>query len=168
MLIKINGQLKHSMVNGPGVRYVIFMQGCPHNCPGCHNPDTHDITKGKIADTDFILMNIIGTKALDGITVSGGEPFMQPESLHALTFGAKYLGLNVWVYTGYRYEQIASGELGDDALAALSQIDVLVDGPFVESLKSDEHIWRGSSNQRLIDVQVSLKAGYPVPYVYQN
>lgn len=168
MLIKINGQLKHSMVNGPGVRYVIFMQGCPHNCPGCHNPDTHDIQKGKVADTDFILMNIISTKALDGITVSGGEPFMQPEALHALVFGAKSLGRNVWVYTGYQYEQIASGELGADALAALHEIDVLVDGRFIESLKSDECIWRGSTNQRLVDVKASLEAGHVVPYVYTN
>ena len=155
--VRLSGIKKHSSVNGPGVRYVLFFQGCPHRCPGCQNPETHDPAGGTERLTDDVIREILQTKYLDGLTFSGGDPLMQPQAVIEIAGTAKKAGLSLWLYTGWTYEQIINGAAGETAKEALTRLDVLVDGPFVEKLKTGRAIWRGSDNQRLIDVQRSLK-----------
>lgn len=154
----LSGIKKHSSVNGPGVRYVLFFQGCPHHCPGCQNPETHDPTGGKITNINTVIQDILNTKYLDGITFSGGDPLMQPEAVIEIAKAIKKnTNLTIWLYTGWTFEQIQNNITGNTAKEALTYIDILVDGPFMEKLKTKDAIWRGSSNQRLINVQKSLK-----------
>ena len=155
--VRISGSKKHSSVNGPGVRYVLFFQGCPHNCPGCQNPETHDPMGGRLRNVADVIQEILHTKFLDGLTFSGGDPLMQPEAVIEIADAVKKAGLNIWLYTGWTFEQIQQDVAGEKAKEALTHLDVLVDGPFVEKLKTGRAIWRGSDNQRLIDVQQSLK-----------
>ena len=155
--VRISGSKKHSSVNGPGVRYVLFFQGCPHNCPGCQNPETHDPAGGTERIVANVVQDILQTKYLDGLTFSGGDPLLQPEAVIEIAQAVKKTGLNIWLYTGWTFEQIQKGAAGEKAKEALTLLDVLVDGPFVEKLKTGHAIWRGSDNQRLIDVQQSLK-----------
>ncbi|MGI5888160.1 MAG: anaerobic ribonucleoside-triphosphate reductase activating protein [Oscillospiraceae bacterium] len=156
---RIAGKVRHSSVDGPGVRFVIFFQGCPHDCPGCQNPDTHDPSGGTETTAEALIEEIKSTRYLDGITLSGGDPMMQPEAAAAIADAAHDMGLNVWSYTGWTFEEIMDGRAGEKAREALSHIDVLVDGRFVSSLKSTECIYRGSTNQRLIDLKKSLASG---------
>ncbi len=165
--VKIAGAQKHSSVNGPGVRYVLFMQGCQHRCPGCQNPETHDISEGVEMSIDAVVSDILTTRYLDGLTLSGGDPLFQPEASKEIAKHAKEAGLNVWLYTGWTFAQIMDGKAGQTAKEVLSFIDVLVDGPYVETLKSTEVIWRGSTNQHLVDVQKSLENGHEVEYECQ-
>ncbi|MBQ8700106.1 MAG: anaerobic ribonucleoside-triphosphate reductase activating protein [Acidaminococcaceae bacterium] len=157
--VRISGSKKHSSVNGPGVRYVLFFQGCPHHCPGCQNPETHDPVGGTERNVADVIQEILQTKYLDGLTFSGGDPLLQPEAVIEIARAAKNAGLNIWLYTGWTFEQIQKGAAGEKAKEALTQLDVLVDGPFVEKLKTGNAIWRGSDNQRLIDVERSLAEG---------
>ena len=157
--VRISGLKKHSSVNGPGVRYVLFFQGCPHHCPGCQNPETHDPVGGTECEISEVVQEILQTKYLDGLTFSGGDPLLQPEAVIEIAAAAKNAGLNLWLYTGWTFEQIQNGAAGEKAKEALTQLDVLVDGPFVEKLKTGRAIWRGSDNQRLIDVQRTLAEG---------
>ena len=150
--VRISGSKKHSSVNGPGVRYVLFFQGCPHHCPGCQNPETHDPVGGTERNVADVIQEILQTKYLDGLTFSGGDPLLQPDAVIEIARAAKNAGLNIWLYTGWTFEQ-------EKAKEALTQLDVLVDGPFVEKLKTGNAIWRGSDNQRLIDVPRSLAEG---------
>lgn len=162
-VVRISGRKKHSSVNGPGVRYVLFMQGCPHNCAGCQNPDTHDPDGGTAEDLDAVIQEILSVKYLDGITLSGGDPLMQPCAAEEIARAAKDAGLDVWLYTGWTFEEILSGKAGEEAKNVLPYLDVLVDGRFVLRLRDDgASKWRGSSNQRLIDVPASMAAGSPV------
>ena len=153
MKIVIAGAKKHSLVDGPGVRYTLFMQGCPHNCKGCHNPDTHDINKGKILDVKDVYNDIITTRYIDGVTISGGDPFFQPEALCELLKMLKEQGLSIWCYSGWLFEDLL---LNKKQAKALKYVDVLVDGKFEEDKKSKECMFRGSTNQRIIDVQATL------------
>ena len=153
MKIVIAGAKKHSLVDGPGVRYTLFMQGCPHNCKGCHNPDTHDINKGKILDVKDVYNDIITTRYIDGVTISGGDPFFQPEALRELLKMLKEQGLSIWCYSGWRFEDLL---LNKKQAKALKYVDVLVDGKFEEDKKSKECMFRGSTNQRIIDIQATL------------
>ena len=153
MKIVIAGAKKHSLVDGPGVRYTLFMQGCPHNCKGCHNPDTHDINKGKILDVKDVYNDIITTRYIDGVTISGGDPFFQPEALCELLKMLKEQGLSIWCYSGWRFEDLL---LNKKQAKALKYVDVLVDGKFEEDKKSKECMFRGSTNQRIIDIQATL------------
>ena len=162
MTVFIAGIERHSSVNGPGVRYVVFLQGCPHHCPGCHNPDTWDISKGKAYQIKDLVNDIASTKYIDGVTLSGGDPLYQPLAVKELTDQLQKLGINVWCYTGWTYEQIQQGVAGYEAKEALLGIDVLVDGPFVLSKLSEDCVYRGSSNQRLIDVKRSIREGRAV------
>lgn len=137
--------IRGTTVDGPGFRTAIYMAGCPHNCPGCHNPGSHDpnggteMTVGEIA-------KIIEEEDFD-VTLSGGDPFMHPEEAAAIADAAHKLGHTVWCYTGYTIEQIKA----DSRLSGLlTHIDVLVDGPFVQSLHNPDLLFRGSSNQRII------------------
>lgn len=155
--------LRHSLVNGPGIRCVLFLQGCTHHCPGCQNPETHDIHGGTPCSTQAILNDILTDRNLDGVTLSGGDPLLQPKACTEIAKACKQHGLSVWVYTGYLFEDICTEKLGKDAANLLQYIDVLVDGLFNEALKNENCLWRGSTNQRLIDVPASLgNQGKPI------
>ncbi len=161
MKVRIAGYKKHSMVNGPGVRFVLFLQGCPHHCRGCQNPDTWDPAGGQEAETERLIELIARTRYLDGITLSGGDPLCQPAAAAQIAQAARQAGLSVWCYTGWTLEQVLAGEAGPAARdRLLPLVDVLVDGPFEEEKLSDACIWRGSTGQRLIDVKASLAAGH--------
>ena len=155
MRISLSGVTGDSIVDGPGLRLTIFTQGCLHHCPGCHNPQTHDPEGGSWADTEDILAAAADNPLLDGITLSGGDPFLQPVPCLALAEGAHKIGLNVWTYTGYTWEALLE-ENDAEKLALLKETDVLVDGPFLLAERSLELRFCGSRNQRLIDVKKSL------------
>ncbi len=152
MDIRLSGLTNDSIVDGKGIRLTVFTQGCEHHCPNCHNPQTHDLNGGYLKNMDEIVAMMEENLLLDGITLSGGEPFLQVVPCTELAKKAHALGLNVWAYTGFVWENM----LGTEKEELLREVDVLVDGPFVESLKSLDIVFRGSSNQRLIDVQKSL------------
>ena len=158
MEIRIAGTVNDSIVDGPGYRYTIFTQGCPHHCPGCHNPETHPFDGGKIVDTQTIIDQFCENPLLDGITLSGGDPFCQPEECLVLAQAARESRLTVWAYTGYTWEALLK-ENDPARMALLQAIDVLVDGPFILAQRSLELKFCGSRNQRLIDVPKSLAAG---------
>lgn len=160
MRFRLAGVVNDSIVDGPGLRLAVFAQGCPHHCPECHNPQSHDFNGGEWGDTAEILRIAEDNCLLDGITLTGGEPFCQPEACAELARGAHELGLNVWVYTGYLFENLLNGT--DAQRELLKNADVLVDGPFLIAQKSMDVRFRGSKNQRLIDVQKSLNAGHAV------
>ena len=155
MRISLSGVTWDSIVDGPGLRLTIFTQGCLHHCPGCHNPQTHDPEGGSWADTEDILAAAAENPLLDGITLSGGDPFLQPVPCLALAEGAHKIGLNVWTYTGYTWEALWE-ENAPEKIALLKETDVLVDGPFLLAERSLELRFCGSRNQRLIDVKKSL------------
>lgn len=148
-----------SIVDGPGLRMVVWTQGCIHNCKNCHNPQTHDLCGGFEVDTKDIIDNIKSLKLQRGITLSGGEPFLQPEALEEIAKEAKSNKLDIWSYTGFTFEQLLNKKNPSyfKNLNLLKQIDVLVDGKFMEDRKDISLKFRGSSNQRIIDVQKSLK-----------
>lgn len=156
--IRISGIERESIVDGEGIRYVIFTQGCPHHCPGCHNPQTHSFDGGKVISIDTLLDDISKRKDwLDGITLSGGEPFCQTDQCSAIAEKAHEMGLTVWCYTGYLFEDLYGQEN-----ELLKHIDILVDGPFVLEERSLELVFKGSRSQRVIDVPASLKEGVVV------
>ena len=158
MEIRINGTVQDSIVDGPGIRFAVFTQGCPHHCPGCHNPDTHDPAGGTLTDTETLISDLKRNPLLDGLTLSGGEPFCQPEACRELARAAHKLGLNVWCYTGYTWEALQR-ENDPACMALLSEVDVLVDGPFILARRSLELKFCGSGNQRLIDVKATFGSG---------
>lgn len=147
-----------SIVDGEGIRTVIWTQGCIHNCKGCHNPDTHSFTEGFMIDIEDVKTMLTNLKGQSGITFSGGDPMCQPKECTEIAKYAKKLGLNVWCYTGYTYERLMEMSKKDKSYKTfLKYIDVLVDGPFILSKKSFDVKFRGSKNQRIIDVVKSLK-----------
>ena len=158
--MKIAGTIKHSMVNGPGIRFVVFFQGCIHHCKDCQNMDTWDIDGGDYIEPKELMALIKNTKLLDGVTLSGGDPFMQPVDAAFIARSCHEMGLSVWCYTGYTYEQIMEGKAPQGARELLMQTDVLVDGRFEIGLKSEDCLYRGSTNQRLIDVKESIEKGF--------
>lgn len=160
MEIRLAADLQQdSIVDGEGIRTVIWTQGCPHNCLGCHNPITHDFEGGALVDIELIKDDIDKLDGQDGITFSGGDPFVQPLACSILAKHAKERGLNIWCYTGYTFEHLLElSKVKSDIKAFLDQIDVLVDGKFEISKKSYSAIFRGSTNQRIIDVKKSLKS----------
>lgn len=156
--MRIANTVEDSIVDGPGLRVTVFTQGCPHNCPGCHNPDTHDPQGGRESSVDQLIAQLAVNPLTRGLTLSGGEPFLQGEDCARLAAAAHAKGLDVWTYSGYRYEVLAAGE-DPGWRALLAETDVLVDGPYLEKEKSYEIHFRGSRNQRLIDVPASRRAG---------
>ena len=164
MILRVAGAANDSIVDGPGIRLAIFTQGCPRKCPGCHNPETHDPAGGYDMPVSTIIRHIDENGLLDGIRLSGGDTGMHPLPLIPICDYCHEKGLNVWAYSGYTYEQLIEGAAGPDATELLRHCDVLVDGPFVLALRSLELDWRGSSNQRIIDVPASLAAGEVVPW----
>ena len=161
MEIRISGIVDESIVDGPGFRMAVFVQGCPHHCPGCHNPQTHDFDGGTWMDTEDIVRRAIDNPLLDGVTLTGGEPFCQPEACAEIARQARQAGLNVWSYSGWTYEQLLHKP---ECRCLLDQLDVLVDGPFVLEMRTLELRFRGSSNQRLIDVKRSLHENRTIEY----
>lgn len=143
-----------SIVDGEGVRTVVWTQGCPHHCPGCHNASTWDFNDGALIDVEDVITELKKIKNQDGITLSGGDPVCQAEACYEISKAAHSMGLNVWCYTGFTYEQML---LNPKARKLLEQIDVLVDGKFVQEEKSYDIYFRGSRNQRIIDVPKSLE-----------
>ena len=163
MLIRIAGIEPESIVDGPGYRFAIFVQGCPHACPDCHNPETHDFEGGKLVDTAEIIAHLGKNPLVRGLTLSGGEPMLKAAELTEIAQAAKKQGMNVWCYTGYRLEQL--DEANDEAQQRLlGLIDVLVDGPFVAAKRSLALSFCGSANQRLIDMKKTREAGQIVLY----
>lgn len=160
--LRINGIIEESIVDGEGFRFVIFTQGCPHHCEGCHNPQTHPFSGGREIDTAELYERILQNPLLKGVTFSGGEPFCQASPLAQLAQQLhETTRLDVAVYTGYTVEQLlasADPAVGD----LLEQADVLIDGPFVLSKRDLTLPFRGSSNQRLLDGRQSLHQGRAV------
>lgn len=156
--MRIAGTVNDSIVDGPGLRFTVFTQGCPHRCPGCHNPNTHDPEGGYDVGTDEIVRQIRKNPLLSGVTLSGGEPFMQSAACLEIAKAAHDAKLNVWAYTGYTWEHLMK-ENDPGRMALLREVDVLVDGPYIADKRSLELDFCGSSNQRLIDVQQSLLHG---------
>lgn len=171
-MLRIAGIEKESIVDGEGLRYVIFTQGCSHNCHGCHNPETHDFNGGKIVNTQDLLNEILANPLLDGVTLSGGDPLFQAKQCIEIVKACKENNLTVWLYTGFEFEQFIrflNNEKCDERInkymiSLLRKVDVVVDGPFIESKKTLDSLFRGSSNQRLIDSKKSLRSRKIVEY----
>lgn len=160
MELRIAGTVNDSIVDGPGFRFTVFTQGCPHHCEGCHNPHTHDFDGGEITTTEEILEKIYKNPLLDGITLSGGEPFCQAKPLAEISRSVREKGLNVVAYSGYTFEQLTKGANDENGWGELlSLVDFLVDGRFELEKRSLALHFRGSSNQRVIDVKKSLETG---------
>ena len=159
--MRIANTVSDSIVDGPGLRFAVFTQGCPHHCPGCHNPETHDPKGGKEVPVEELAARMGKDPLIQGLTLSGGEPFAQAADCLILARAAHAAGWTVWTYSGYTLEAIlAKGD--SDWLALLEETDVLVDGPFLEKEQSYDLRFRGSRNQRLIQVKETLAQGKPV------
>lgn len=165
MEIRIAGTVEDSIVDGPGLRFVVFTQGCPHHCDGCHNPETHDFAGGKVTTTDALFEQCMENPLCSGVTFSGGEPFCQSEALYELGSRFKSAGKHLMCYSGWTFEELLAKAQREESVGKLLSIaDVLVDGKFDISKRSLSLQYRGSSNQRLINVQESLKTGTTVVY----
>ncbi|HBL40994.1 MAG TPA: anaerobic ribonucleoside-triphosphate reductase activating protein [Ruminococcaceae bacterium] len=153
--LRLFGVEPESIVDGPGIRFSIFVQGCPHGCPGCHNPGSHDFAGGYDGNTDELFEAIRTNPYLTGVTFSGGEPFCQAAPLAALAERIhRELGKTVMVYTGYTLEKLEEmAQTREDIAALLNQADTLVDGPFILAERDLSLLFRGSRNQRIIDMK---------------
>ena len=152
-----------SIVDGEGIRAVIWTQGCSHNCEGCHNPETHDFKKGYLKKIDDVKEELNKLKNHDGVTLSGGDPMFQAKQVLEIAKHCKKIGLNVWCYTGFTFEQLLEiCKKNTNVLELLKNIDVLVDGKFRLAEKSMDILFRGSKNQRILDVKKSLNQGKAV------
>lgn len=160
-MLDLSGIVSDSIVDGPGIRTTVFSQGCPHRCPGCHNPETWEFGCGTPVEEERILEIVRSNPLCRGVTFSGGEPFAQAEGFTKLAELLKAAGYEVASYSGYTFEQLLLGTPWQRRL--LEKIDVLIDGPFLLEQKSLELSFRGSRNQRILDVPASLRAGVAVP-----
>ncbi|MDR0388560.1 MAG: radical SAM protein [Spirochaetaceae bacterium] len=157
-LLTIGGIEAESIVDGPGFRYTVFVQGCDFRCPGCHNPALQSFSGGRRVSIAEITAAVRANPLLSGLTLSGGDPFTQAVPCAALAEQVRALGLTVVVYTGYLWEDLlAADKPGWRRL--IEAADILVDGPFIQTQKNIELRFRGSANQRLIKVPQSLAAG---------
>ena len=158
--MRIAGIVQDSIVDGPGLRFTVFTQGCPHHCEGCHNPATHDPDGGTEMEVDEVIRQLLSNPLTDGVTLSGGEPFFQPAACFKIAHAAHEHNLNVWTYSGYTFEQLLTlSETDSDIAALLHETDALIDGPFILAERTLSLPWRGSRNQRVIDVKKSLETG---------
>ena len=186
--IRLAGIMRESIVDGPGIRFAIFCQGCPHGCPGCHNPESHDFAGGNEVKLNKILEAIDSNPLLEGVTFSGGEPMCQPRAFLELAKDIKKRGLNITIFSGYTLEQLlklsregldmsesltddipddepvgnmTAGDIRDRIAIGrlLFMCDILIDGPYVEKLRDLTLQFRGSSNQRVIDMKETFKKG---------
>lgn len=165
--IRIAGTVNDSIVDGKGIRFTIFVQGCPHRCKGCHNPQTHDFEGGKIINSDDIIEKVRSNPLLDGVTFSGGEPFCQAHELAVLAKEIKKLNLNLDIvtYTGYDFEYLYQNRDKNGYGELLENTDFLIDGKFIEELKDWRIKFRGSSNQRYLDCRKSFETGKAVEII---
>lgn len=166
--LRIAGIEPESFVDGPGIRFSIFTQGCSHNCLGCHNPQTHDFNGGHDISLAELLSMIEENPLLDGVTLSGGDPMFQAKTLVPLAREIKECGLNLVIFSGFTYERLmALKDEKPECLELLTFADILVDGPFILAQRCLDLKFRGSKNQRLVDVQASLSAGRAVLHQIQ-
>ena len=159
-MLDLSGIVSDSIVDGPGIRTTIFSQGCPHHCPGCHNPETWDFGCGTQVPVEAIVDIVKSNPLCRGVTFSGGEPFAQAAGFAKLAKLLKEQGYEVASYSGYTFEELLEGS--EDQKELLSSIDILIDGPFLLAERSLEIAFRGSRNQRILDVKKSLAAGKAV------
>ena len=160
-MLRLAGIERESIVDGPGIRTVIFCQGCLRHCEGCHNPETWPLNAGELVSVDEVAAIIHSTPLCRGVTLSGGEPLLQADELFKLAKNLKEDGHEIASYTGFTFEDLlANGTQGQRDL--LSVLDVLIDGPFVLSERTLDLSFRGSSNQRILNVQESLRVGQAV------
>lgn len=160
--LRLAGVVNDSITDGPGIRLTVFVQGCPHHCPGCHNPQTWSFTDGELVSPAEIMAQIAANPLLTGVTFSGGEPLAQADTLLPLARLIKQRGLELAIYTGYTFERLL--ELNDPAINQLLELtDTLIDGPFILAQRNLELNFRGSANQRILKAAESLAAGQPIP-----
>ena len=157
--LRMYGTAPESIVDGPGLRFSVFIQGCSHRCPGCHNPESQPVNGGYRGEPTELMHEVRKNKLIHGVTLTGGEPFEQTEGMLELAQLLRAEGYDIWVYSGYLFEELMNGHPHEKAPDLLALCDVLVDGPFVQSLTSYELRWKGSSNQRVIDLPATLKQG---------
>ena len=158
--VRLAGIAYESLVNGPGMRRVFFAQGCKHKCKGCFNPETHSFEGGKIMDMDKLINDVLDNPMLKGVTFSGGDPIEQAHSFSYMAKAFKNSNLDIWCYTGYTFEELLEAMKVDTSIKELlNNIDVLVDGKFEINNKKEGLKYKGSSNQRIIDVKKSLDTG---------
>lgn len=158
--IRLAGIVRESIVDGPGIRFTVFCQGCPHACEGCHNPETHDFAGGKDISIERLLEEIDKDKLLAGVTFSGGEPFCQAEAFVELGRKVKERGLNITTFSGYTLEELREMAVQRaDVCELLELTDILIDGPFINELRDLTLQFRGSSNQRVIDMNETRRTG---------
>ena len=160
-MLDLAGIVEDSIVDGPGIRCTVFAQGCPHHCPGCHNPETWAFGCGTPMDEERIFEIVRSNPLCRGVTFSGGEPFAQAEGFSRLAKLLKQNGYEVASYSGYPFEELLEGTSAQQEL--LRSIDVLIDGPFLMDERTLEAAFRGSKNQRILAVPASLAAGQAVP-----
>ncbi|WP_142413303.1 anaerobic ribonucleoside-triphosphate reductase activating protein [Hathewaya massiliensis] len=165
--IRLSGIIFESLVNGPGIRRVFFSQGCIHNCKGCFNPHTHNFEGGEEFKISLLVEEVKKNPMLSGVTFSGGDPFEQAESFYYLAKEIKKLELNIWCYTGYTFEYISNNMYKRKFWRELlSNVDVIIDGKFIKEEKDETLKYRGSKNQRIIDVKNSLEQGQVIELKY--
>lgn len=160
-MLNLSGIVQDSIVDGPGIRTTIFCQGCPHHCPGCHNPETWDFGCGTDVPVEDLVDVVRSNPLCRGVTFSGGEPFAQAAGFAKLAQLLKERGYEVASYSGYTFEELLNGS--EDQKDLLASIDILIDGPFLLAQKSLEVPFRGSRNQRILDVKKSLAESRAVP-----
>lgn len=156
-MIRIAGIADDSIVDGPGIRVTLFCQGCPHHCPGCQNQETWPFSGGTEIEEEALFARIRENPLARGVTFSGGEPFAQAAGFAKLASMLRQAGYEIACYTGYLFEELLCGTPEQQSL--LRELDILIDGPFVEKLKSLSIPYRGSTNQRILDVPASLREG---------
>ena len=162
-MLELSGIVSDSIVDGPGIRTTVFSQGCPHHCPGCHNPETWAFGCGTLIPAEAVVEIVQSNPLCRGVTFSGGEPFAQAAEFAHLAALLKEKGYEVASYSGYTFEELLAGT--EDQKLLLGTIDILIDGPFIQAQKSLEIAFRGSRNQRILDVRKSLAAGRAVETV---
>ena len=164
--MRIAGTIQDSIVDGPGFRFVVFTQGCESRCEGCHNPGTWDMDGGTETSVGDIIDEMLGNPLTDGLTLSGGEPFLQAADCVRLAAAAREKGLNIWVYTGYRFEELIAKLKSEPQVKELLELtDALIDGPFILAERTLSLRWRGSRNQRVLDMKKSLETGKAVELI---
>ncbi len=155
--IRLAGIVNDSIVDGPGLRLAVFTQGCAHNCPSCHNPETHDFNGGYEEDIDNIVKMALNNPLLSGVTLTGGDPFYQVDACLELAYKLSGHGLSLIVYTGFTWEELDALRYNNPAVNRfLHEMDFLIDGPFIREERDLSLRFRGSTNQRIIDVQKTL------------
>ena len=159
-MLELSGIVSDSIVDGPGIRTTVFSQGCPHHCPGCHHPETWEFGCGTVLPVEAVVEIVQSNPLCRGVTFSGGEPFAQPEAFARLARLLKSKGYEVASYSGFTFEELLNGSQAQ--LELLSSIDILIDGRFLLAQKSLEIPFRGSRNQRIMDVKKSLAEGKAV------